>query len=205
MDADRAPHFNTETSQDADSLVNRTAHFVGEWINEHREETLTAIPNDLAAESLAERCIADAASEGIMAEDITEEVGDLKEYIAKTVLAQDGSTSAAPVGLAELLPSPREKRMPKFRFEFIESTDQPAIQVEMESLDAARAEAKRAAKEAMLDGIVEGMDPTSWVTKIYDEAGYLVTTIGFQDLVHASPSAGEATEEAEEPGVMRSG
>ncbi|WP_292093339.1 hypothetical protein [Mesorhizobium sp.] len=61
--------------------------------------------------------------------------------------------------------------MPKFRFEFIESTAQPAIQVDMENLDAAKAEAKRAAKEAMLDGIVEGVDPTSWVTRIYDEAG----------------------------------
>ncbi|AZO08798.1 hypothetical protein EJ074_06510 [Mesorhizobium sp. M3A.F.Ca.ET.080.04.2.1] len=94
--------------------------------------------------------------------------------------------------------------MPKFRFEFIESTAQPAIQVEMESLEAAKAEARRAAKEAMLDGIVEGMDPTSWVTKIYDEAGYLVATIGFQDLVSAAPSAGQATEETE-PGVIRSG
>ncbi|WP_411970883.1 DUF6894 family protein [Mesorhizobium sp. BR1-1-13] len=45
----------------------------------------------------------------------------------------------------------------------------------MENLAAAQAEAKRAAQEAMLDGIAAGMDPTCWVTKIYDEAGYLVS------------------------------
>ncbi|AZO59705.1 MULTISPECIES: hypothetical protein [unclassified Mesorhizobium] len=95
--------------------------------------------------------------------------------------------------------------MPKFRFEFIESTAQPAIQVDMENLDAAKAEAKRAAKEAMLDGIVEGVDPTSWVTRIYDEAGYLVATIGFQDLVAAPQAVGQAHEQTDEPGVIRSG
>ncbi|WP_246693046.1 MULTISPECIES: hypothetical protein [unclassified Mesorhizobium] len=97
-----------------------------------------------------------------------------------------------------------ESRMPKFRFEFLESTAQPPIQLEMENLETAKAEAKRAAKEAMLDGIAAGSDPTSWVTKIYDEAGYLVTTIEFQDLVSEAQRPGE-TDEAGEPGVMRSG
>lgn len=73
--------------------------------------------------------------------------------------------------------------MPKFRIEFLESTALPPIYVEMENLETAKAEAKRAAKEAMLDGIVGGSDPTFWMTKIYDEAGYLVATIEFRDLV----------------------
>ncbi|RWB75390.1 MAG: hypothetical protein EOQ50_13980 [Mesorhizobium sp.] len=94
--------------------------------------------------------------------------------------------------------------MPKFRFEFLESAAQPPIQVEMENLETAKAEAKRAAKEAMLDGIAAGADPTSRVTKIYDEAGYLVTTIEFQDLVSETQRPGQA-DEAGEPGVMRSG
>lgn len=94
--------------------------------------------------------------------------------------------------------------MPKFRFEFLESTAQPPIHVEMENLETAKAEAKRAAKEAMLDGIAAGSDPTSWVTKIYDEAGYLVTTIEFQDLVSEAQRPSQA-DEAGEPGVMRSG
>jgi hypothetical protein len=64
--------------------------------------------------------------------------------------------------------------MPKFRFEFIEGMSQPAIFADMADRDEAVREAKRTAKEAMLDGIVDGVDPTSWVTKVYDEAGYLV-------------------------------
>jgi hypothetical protein len=94
--------------------------------------------------------------------------------------------------------------MPKFRFEFIESAAQPPIQVEMDDLETAKAEAKRAAKEAMLDGIAAGSDPTSWVTKIYDEGGYLVTTIEFRDLVSEPQRLAQANETGE-PGVMRSG
>ncbi|RWP86047.1 MAG: hypothetical protein EOR11_17255 [Mesorhizobium sp.] len=91
--------------------------------------------------------------------------------------------------------------MPKFRFEFIEGMSQPAIFADMADRDEAVREAKRTAKEAMLDGIVEGVDPTSWVTKVYDEAGYLVATLGFQDLVWDT----EELKETEEPGVLRSG
>ncbi|MCA0048989.1 hypothetical protein LB577_18880 [Mesorhizobium sp. B283B1A] len=56
----------------------------------------------------------------------------------------------------------------------------------------------------MLDGIVGGADPTSWVAKAYDIAGYLVATLGFQDLIAGSENS-EQSEEMEEPGVMRSG
>ncbi|WP_245270276.1 DUF6894 family protein [Mesorhizobium ciceri] len=94
--------------------------------------------------------------------------------------------------------------MPKFRFEFIEGMSQPAIFADMADRDEAVREAKRAAKEAMLDGIVDGVDPTSWVTKVYDEAGYLVATLGFQDLV-AAPKDTEEFKGTEEPGVLRSG
>ncbi|TPL76065.1 hypothetical protein [Mesorhizobium sp. B2-3-15] len=94
--------------------------------------------------------------------------------------------------------------MPKFRFEFIEGMSQPAIFADMADRDEAIKEAKRAAKEAMLDGIIDGADPTSWVTKVYDEAGYLVVTLGFQDLV-AAPEDSQRLREADEPGVMRSG
>lgn len=41
----------------------------------------------------------------------------------------------------------------------------------MENLETAKAEAKRVAKEPMLDSIAGGSGPTSWTTKIYDEAG----------------------------------
>ncbi|AGB44968.1 hypothetical protein FJ872_15320 [Mesorhizobium sp. B2-5-9] len=86
--------------------------------------------------------------------------------------------------------------MPKFRFEFIEGMSQPAIFADMADRDEAIKEAKR--------GIIDGADPTSWVTKVYDEAGYLVVTLGFQDLV-AAPEDSQRLREADEPGVMRSG
>jgi hypothetical protein len=81
-----------ELSEDADLIVNRTAHFVGDWIEEHVIEKPTIVPVGVdAAEELASQCIADAEEEGIAAEDIQDEVGDLKEYIAETIVEEGGS------------------------------------------------------------------------------------------------------------------
>ena len=75
-----------ELPEDADLLVNRTAHFVGDWIGEHVIEKPTIVPVGVgAAEELASQCIADAKDMGIAADDIWDEVGDLKEYIAKAI------------------------------------------------------------------------------------------------------------------------
>ncbi len=86
-------HLKTEAqlSEDADLIVNRTAHFVGEWIEEHVIEKPALIPEGVdAAEELASQCIADADDEGIAPEDIQDEVGDLKEYIAETIVEEGG-------------------------------------------------------------------------------------------------------------------
>lgn len=97
--------------------------------------------------------------------------------------------------------------MPTYRFEFYEEMARPGIFAEMENDEAALKEALLAAKETMLDGIIEGTDPTSWVTKVYDAAGYLIATIQFSDIV--APPATDPSEA--EPGtpdegtVMRSG
>lgn len=77
-----------EASPEADMLVNRTAHFVEEWIDEHKAEPTASMPTEIVAAELAERCIADAGSQGIEPDEISEEVGDLKEYIAETVLEE---------------------------------------------------------------------------------------------------------------------
>ncbi|MBZ9921291.1 MULTISPECIES: DUF768 domain-containing protein [unclassified Mesorhizobium] len=93
---DSKPAFanpKTAAAGDADLLVNKTAHFVGEWIDEHISDAPSAMAAEIAAEKLADQCISDAESEGILADEISEEVGDLKEYIAKTVLADDASNS----------------------------------------------------------------------------------------------------------------
>ncbi|WP_246683171.1 hypothetical protein [Mesorhizobium sp. B2-1-3A] len=76
--------------------------------------------------------------------------------------------------------------MPKFRFEFLEGVPKDAIFADMADRHEAVREAKCAAKEAMLDGIADGTNPTGWVAKICDEAGYLVATLGFQDMVAVS-------------------
>ncbi|MER9655106.1 hypothetical protein NKJ26_16540 [Mesorhizobium sp. M0152] len=94
--------------------------------------------------------------------------------------------------------------MPTFRFEFIGGMPKPAIFANIADREVAVREAKRVAKEAMLDGIADGADPTSWVAKVYDQAGYLIATVGFQDLIAASEGS-EQYKEADEPGVIRSG
>ena len=93
-----------EASPEADMLVNKTVHFVEEWIDEHKAESPPSMPAEIVAAELADRCIADAESQGIEPDEITEEVGDLKEYIAETVLEEpldgggdvDGSIAPAP-------------------------------------------------------------------------------------------------------------
>jgi hypothetical protein len=77
-----------EASPEADMLVNKTAHFVEEWINEHKTEPRVSTPPEIVAAELADQCIADAESQGIGPDEISEEVGDLKEYIAETVLEE---------------------------------------------------------------------------------------------------------------------
>ncbi|MBZ9857524.1 DUF768 domain-containing protein [Mesorhizobium sp. CA13] len=90
------PHAETATAQDAEILVNKTAHFVEEWIDEHKVEVPAAVPTEIAAKRMADQCISDAESEGILADEINDEVGDLKDYIAETVLGEDGSDNDSP-------------------------------------------------------------------------------------------------------------
>lgn len=82
-----------ELSEDADLIVNRTANFVADWIDEHVVEKPTLVADRVDVVSkLASQCIADARAEGIAAEDIQDEVGDLKEYIAEAIIEEGGSS-----------------------------------------------------------------------------------------------------------------
>ncbi|PBC11183.1 DUF768 domain-containing protein [Mesorhizobium sp. WSM3859] len=54
-----------EASPEADMLVNKTARFVEEWINEHKAEPRVPMPTEIVAAELADQCIADAESQGI--------------------------------------------------------------------------------------------------------------------------------------------
>jgi hypothetical protein len=92
------PKPEADLSEDADLIVNRTAHFVGDWIEEHVVEQPTLVPAGVdVAQELASQCIADAKDEGIAAEDIQKEVGDLREYIAEAIDDEGGSPGAADI------------------------------------------------------------------------------------------------------------
>ena len=74
--------------------------------------------------------------------------------------------------------------MPTYRFHFHEDLAEEALEgVELESDAIARQEAIRTAREIMVDGILEGIDRTGWVARIYDEDDKVVATVNFADLL----------------------
>ena len=89
--------------------------------------------------------------------------------------------------------------MPLYRFEFLDDERNPPISVDLADGEAAKAEALEVTRQTMIDGFSEGADPTKWVTKVYDETGYLIATITFADLV-SKPEQSES-----DHGVIRSG
>ncbi|TPO08126.1 DUF768 domain-containing protein [Mesorhizobium sp. B1-1-5] len=89
MKVDTLPAPTANPAQ-VDILVNKPGHFVEEWIEGHAVRPAAEASPEAAAERLARACIADAEREGILAEEISDEVGDLKEYLADTVLAEAG-------------------------------------------------------------------------------------------------------------------
>lgn len=97
--------------------------------------------------------------------------------------------------------------MPKFRFEFHEFANVDTLEVDLPDVDAARSQAMLEAREALVDGAIEGVDRTASVTKVYDGAGYLVATVNFADLMSNEPDvdAEKGKAAGKEPGVMRSG
>ncbi len=74
--------------------------------------------------------------------------------------------------------------MQRYRFEFREDFAEDSLGgIELEDDQAARVEAIRTAREIMANGIMEGLDRTGWVSRVYNEAGEIVTTVKFSDLV----------------------
>ncbi|BCG86557.1 MULTISPECIES: hypothetical protein [unclassified Mesorhizobium] len=96
--------------------------------------------------------------------------------------------------------------MPKFRFETTEF-DQTTISVEeLASSDLASPRAVERAHAALVAGAPTGLDQSGSVTRVYDEAGYLVATVNYSDVVFDNSPLRETSEPpTEEPGVMRSG
>ncbi|MBZ9696961.1 DUF768 domain-containing protein [Mesorhizobium sp. B2-5-9] len=96
-----------ELSEDADLIVNRTAHFISDWIEEHVVDEPIPMSGIDAAEELANQCVADAQDEGIAAQDIQDEVGDLTEYIAETIDEGNGSPLEGVATAATKIAEPR--------------------------------------------------------------------------------------------------
>lgn len=97
--------------------------------------------------------------------------------------------------------------MPKFRFEFHDSAKSEIVEIDLPNVDAACAQAVQEARDALADGVIQKVDYSGSVTKVYDEAGYLVATINYADHISEVPLPKPKSEDdprAEEPGV-RSG
>lgn len=85
--------------------------------------------------------------------------------------------------------------MPKFRFEFVDEPEIEPVTLEFEDQAAAKEEARRAMAETVLDNVIDHKDPRRSATKIYDEAGYLIATVDFDDFL----SAGDRSSKTEPP------
>lgn len=74
--------------------------------------------------------------------------------------------------------------MALFRFVFEEDALLDDITpVEFPDYEAAIDAAKKAARETLIDAVIEGSDPTEWVVRIYNEPGELIKTVFIADLL----------------------
>lgn len=74
--------------------------------------------------------------------------------------------------------------MPRYRFEFVEHlSDEVVDDIELPGDEAARLEAISTARELMAEGIMDGIDRTGWVSRVFAEDGRLVATVKFSDLI----------------------
>ena len=78
--------------------------------------------------------------------------------------------------------------MPMFRFAFEEEElIEGVTPIEFSDYEAAIDAATQAAKETLIDAVIDGCDPTAWVVRIYNEPGDLLKTIFVSDLLKTNP------------------
>ncbi|MER9236249.1 hypothetical protein NKI56_30095 [Mesorhizobium sp. M0622] len=101
----------------------------------------------------------------------------------------------------------QEVPMPKFRFETVEFGKTTTLEEELASADLASQRAIELAHAVLVASDLNGADHSGSSTKVYDEAGYLVATVNFSDVLEGSSELQPAISDppTEEPGVMRSG
>lgn len=95
--------------------------------------------------------------------------------------------------------------MPKFRFETIEFGRTTTCEEELASAELASPRAIEMAHAALTAGRPAGVDHSGSSTRVYDEAGYLVATVNFSDVLRERCEPSSVGSTTEEPGVMRSG
>lgn len=96
--------------------------------------------------------------------------------------------------------------MPMFRFETTGFDQTTTSEEELASPDLASPRAIERAHAALLAGAATGLDQSGSVTKVYDEAGYLVATVNFSDvMLDDSQQPAMSDPPTEEPGLVRSG
>ncbi|RUX48604.1 MAG: hypothetical protein EOS58_13660 [Mesorhizobium sp.] len=97
--------------------------------------------------------------------------------------------------------------MPTFRFETVQLGKTKIVEEELSSADLASPRALEMAHAALVAEDPAGAAQSGSSIKVYDEAGYLVATVNFSDVVRDIPGLRSSSSKApgEEPGVMRSG
>lgn len=92
--------------------------------------------------------------------------------------------------------------MPKYRFEFLHETDAEPVVLDLANIEAAKAQARQAMADNVMDHVTKRHDPSKLATRIFDEAGYVIATVDFQSVFSDSENEEPPTED---PSVKRSG
>jgi predicted secreted protein len=93
--------------------------------------------------------------------------------------------------------------MPNFRFETVAGGRSSIIEENLPSVDLASPKAVGLAKAAVSANCPDADHSGSHV-KVYDDAGYLIATVNFSDVL-GDGSADQSNRPNEEPSVIRSG
>ncbi|WP_371823954.1 hypothetical protein [Phyllobacterium sp. 628] len=65
----------------------------------------------------------------------------------------------------------------------------PVADIKLRDHEEALGEARRAALEIMVDEVLEGIDSTRWVVRVYNDTDQLIGTIFFVDLLKSAPDS----------------
>jgi hypothetical protein len=79
--------------------------------------------------------------------------------------------------------------MPVYRFEFVGEPGVSPVMIDLPDAETAIEEARKSMAEAVMDSVIERSDPSNLATKIYDGAGYHISTVRFQDVISDSDDA----------------